>query len=210
MEHAMARLAQGASSVMNTKAAGLEYAKRVTTLDDKMQGNLLAQEAWAQARMSQNPWKGFADRIIGLNMEARAAFISAVDGLLKDAKKANTLDGTVEAKTAARRVASATVEVSKLRTFAKAFNAGASEAGLLEYVRLQTKLKPEQPLPLSDVAWMWMSEYARTFSDSKAGRKPDSFLVKLNKFLERNKPDGTVEADMKAYDKVVEFYNSLV
>lgn len=207
-EHALAKLASGASSVLATKDQGLDHAKRVATLDDKMVGNMLAQEAWATARNHANPWKGFADRIIGLNMEARAAFIAAVDSMMKEGTKENTLDGSVDAKTARKRLTSATVEVSKLRTFAKAFNAGASEDGLIEYVRLSTKLKDTQPLVLADIAWMWMAEYAKTFSDSKAGRKPDTFLVKLNKWLEKNKP--TDEKEQPAYDAIVAAYNKLV
>jgi len=186
MSHALATLAVGASNVLNAKHENLTFGKRIATLDDKMLGSMLANEVMATVQTQGQVWRGFAMRIINTNHEARAAFVQAIDSTLKEMRGANTIDDTVAAKDAKKRVNTATVEVSKLRIVAKAWNSGATIPGLVEYVRLALK---QPTAELEHIGYTMLVEYARTFSQSKAGRPAKAWAEKLGDWLDKNAPD---------------------
>ena len=207
--HTLEKIAQGASSVLNGKVEALTFGKRIATFDDKMVGNMLAQEAWAQARMDAQTWRSMGFRIVEMNREARDAFIAAIKALTTEAREANKLDGSVDKKEANKRVATACVEVSKLRIIAAAFNGAATVQGLLAYV--QTATKATQPVGINHVSYVMLVEYARTFSKSNAGRKAATWAAKLGKWLEQNNPEDVgTDAEVKAYAELVKAYNKLV
>jgi hypothetical protein len=187
--------------------------KKVATFADRTNASILAAEVMAQVMAQDNVWRGYAMRIIGMSIEGRAAFVEIIGSTLKDTKKRNTLDGAVEAKAAAKRVASATVEVSKLRTVAMAFNAGASLDGLRQYAwettgkGVNSSGNPTLP-EVEHIGYTVLVEYARTFSDSKAGRKADTWAQKFAKFLERNQPAEDDAVAVAQYDAAVKLSNS--
>jgi len=202
----MADLSAGASVVHNQVAAKFDHGKRIATLDDKMAGNMLALEVMATAQTQGQVWRRFAMRVIESNIEQRAAFIDAIDRGLKELREQNKLGDLVDAKVAKKRVAVATVEVSKLRTVASAFNGGATVEGLVQYVASATKT---QSVELDNIGYTMIVEYARTFSTSKAGRKADTLLVKFGKWLEAQAKVGIAESDMVIYNQLVEVNNNL-
>ena len=199
-------------SVLNyDKSETINRAKRVHTADDRMAGNLLAQEAWATVRTQANVLHALALKAIrGLTVEGREAFIKAVDGLKKDTRNALVrlkIEGA-DSKLIAQRVNSATTRVSELRTIAKAWNSGATEQGCVEYVAGTMRENAGQ-VTIEDIGFHTIVEYARLFSESKAGRKPDTYAQKVAKFLERTKPEEGDKQGGELYDALVAMYNKL-
>lgn len=208
MQHAMTRLQQGATTVMNGPAAALDHQKRIATLDDKMAGSMLANEIMASAKTEPNIWRSYAIRIMNLTAEARTALLNA----LKAEKSAMTKGQTAleyDEKLAKKRTNSATTRVSEMQAFANAWNSGASASGMLEYINKTTpdalKAKSEDEV-MAHAGYTIMLEYARTFSKSKAGRPSKTWREKLVKFLEDNTCDEGPDA--KLYAAVVKLCNA--
>jgi hypothetical protein len=178
---------------------------------DAMVGQLLAAEVLAHAKGQDNIWRVFAMRIISLNIEARSAFVAAIKADKGAMTKAQTEHG-IDAKKAKQRTASFAVQVSELQTIANAWNAGATVTGWREYVNSTVGAKNDirtDAEMLEHGGYRTLVEYARTFSQSKAGRKPDIFQVKLGKFLEACAKAGISDEDLPVYNKTVEFFNNL-
>jgi hypothetical protein len=195
---------------VNAQHAAFELGKDIATRDDRYVGTMLANEVMATAMLESKTWRSYAMRLIETNMEAREAFLKAIKATLTEARKANRLDDVVDKKTSSKRVASATVEVSKLTKVAEAWNNGATVRGLIEYVNTANKAQ----LTGADVGMIGYAlivEYARTFSTSKAGRTPDTLIVKFGKWIEQQAKAGfDVETDREVYNKIVAAYNELV
>lgn len=167
--------------------------------DAVLAGNMLAAEAVATAMTQSNVWHGFAVRVINLTADGRDAFLAAVRGSLKDFAQRNAeaiADTTrtgekaitdADRKAARKRLATATVYLSGLSIIAKAWNKGATTEGLIAYFKQATRERHTTPA-LDAIGYTIIVEYARTFSDSKAGRRADDFKTKLTKFIERNPP----------------------
>lgn len=192
MEHALQTIASSGSTPM--KAQPLP----TVGSDVKSVANTLANEVIAQAMSVSTTWKGYALRIIALPADGRTQFLKSIDDWLKGIRKttAETMGNTNregkpdptkdDGQRAAKRVNSATVEVSKLRKIAQAWNSGGSTEGLVDYVR-RVQRNPnfgEQDLP--NLGYEVVVEYARTFSESTAGRKADPWIIKLSKWMEKN------------------------
>lgn len=192
MEHAMQTIAASGSTPM--KAQPLP----TVGSDVKSVANTLANEVIAQAMAVSTTWKGFALRIIALPTDGRTQFITSIDAWLKGIRKGTaetmgsmTSDGKPDptkedTRLAGKRVASATVEVSKLRKIAQAWNAGGSTEGLVDYVRRVQRAPNFTEADLPNLGYEVVVEYARTFSESTAGRKADPWIVKLSKWMEKN------------------------
>ena len=169
-------------------------------LDDRMIGNNVANRVIAQAMTAANTWKAYAVELMGMSIEGREQFVKSIDAWLKGAKKANaesmgTFDKEGKAnptkddtKLATQRVNTATVEVSKLKTVANAFNSGADIPGLIAHFGSTQRLSGAQMnhVSVDDIGYTVIVEYARRFSESKAGRKADIWMVKFAKWLEKN------------------------
>ena len=114
-------------------------------MDARMLGNNIAAMVIAQAMTTALTWKAYAVQLITADVSTREQFVKSIDAWLKGAKKANadsmgTMDKEGKAnptkddtKLATQRVNSATVEVSKLKTVANAFNSGADIPGLIAH-----------------------------------------------------------------------------
>lgn len=187
-------------------------------LDAKMAGSMLANEVFAECIGEGNKWKCYADRVVNGTVDFRMAFIDAIDKQLKEWRKRNAALGAELDKTgaiapnkdqqkrAAKLVASATVQVSNLRTIARAFNGAASIEGLILYVQETRGTKPKG---LDEVAFYLMREYAATFKETKAGAPKHTWLDNFTKFVETRKPDEDDAEGIVAYGKAVALLNSL-
>lgn len=181
--------------------------------DARMQGSTLCAEVMAAIK-GPAPWRGFAIRIINMTVDARSAFLKAMKAELTDLRKRNSeaianlaKDGTPDpskedTKLARQRVASATVEASKLQTIAVAFNGAATVEGLIEHAASTGRVKGST-ITLDQVGYEVIVEYSRQFRESTAGRKADPFIVKVGKWLDQNKPnddaDNATQAQYAAF-----------
>lgn len=164
--------------------------------DATLAATTLLAEVMAHVRSGDKVWHGFALTLINGTTDMRAAFVKGLSKHLSDMRKANTdaiaqlgKDGKPnptkdETKMAGKAVGTATVYVTYLRQIAAAFNAGASEEGLMAYVHTRNRTPAKS---LDDIGFTIIKEYADTFKDSDArGRKADPFAVKLAKWLDKN------------------------
>ena len=200
--HALAAISNAAmTSVGNTKADNIAHDKRIATTDDRTIAASLVNEAIATVLTGYKVWTQYSLRLMGMTIEGRAYFIEMLDSWRKAQTKANADATGTDAKILGARMRSATVQLSKLRTIAKALNAGMTRESLAAYV----KGKVDETL-----GFELFYEHAKTFNDSTAGRKADTWLVKMGKMLERNKPAEDDAEGVKAYDQFVKLYNELV
>jgi len=182
--------------------------------DDRMQGNNLANEAIALAMNDGNAWRSLAFRIIGLTVEARKVFIEALKANTKNTVSANITFG-IEKKHARQNMASFSVNLSKLRAVANAWNKGGTFDGWLAHansmVSDESKHMASAAQITADAGFESLVAYARTFSESTAGRKAYTWAQKVNKWLETNKPDESSSvAEVKAYTTMAELAAKLV
>lgn len=167
--------------------------------DDRTKGRLFAQECIALTVGQSNPWRDMAERAFDMTIEARGEAVKALD-LWKKAKTEELADlHGGEAKQAKQRMNSATVELSKMRTTINALNGGMDRATCEKYWDNH----------FAELGWNAIVEVARTFTKSAAGRKPDTLLVKLGKWIEVQKKGGTPESaeDRQLLDDIIKFYN---
>lgn len=185
---------------------------RIESRDDRLAGTLLASEVLAYAKGNQSKWREFAMRIIGMTVEARAVFINAIKADKGAMTKAQN-DAGFEEKYSKGNTKSFSVEVSKLQQIANAFNSGGTVEGWCEYTNGQQKDKGKHATPTAireHGGYESLVAYARTFSQSKAGRKPDTLAVKLAKFLKNNTPDQDADAtEQRLFERLVEISNEV-
>jgi hypothetical protein len=170
--------------------------------DDKQTGFLLAQECIAFMQTNAQGWQGKAMQLFRLTNEARTAFLSSLSAWLKlQTATVQTITGQDE-KRARKNLASATVQISKLRTIANALNSGGSMKGLQEFHHVNDP---------QNLGFQSIYEWAQTFSKAKAGRTRDSMLVKLRKWIEANeKDDKNTREDKDVLEQLLELHNRLV
>jgi hypothetical protein len=208
--HPLQQIANGALTPI--AKADLSRDKRIATAADISAGNTLANEVAARAMSDAGSWRSLAGRAVALSFEGRAQFLTALDAQLKGwraaAKQPEGEYGVqVDKKEANRRVASATVMCSQIRTVAFAWNAGASEADCLNYIKGKMRSAPAK---FTDVSMAMLYEYGQTFRDSKPGRTPDTLLVAFGKWIETRAKMGIADTDAGTYASLVELHNKLV
>lgn len=207
-EHPMAEIARTGSLPMTAKPI-LLYSQ-----DDKLQGIWLASEALALAKTEGNRWKALAATVIGASIEARAVMLTEIKKDETAATKELVKDGA-DKKVASSITKSAGVAISKIKVIANAFNVGATITGLVEFHnKLLTDTTKHLNIDRADVVdvipYETLVTYARTFSSAKAGRKPDTFTIQLNKWLTTHNPEDTgTDAENAAYAAIVAVYNGL-
>jgi hypothetical protein len=184
---------------------------RLESRDDRLTGTMLAAEVMAYAKGGRSQWRAFAIRIIDMTVEARTVFLNTIKADKASMTKAQKEAGFGE-KFAKFNTNSLSVEVSKLQTIANAFNSGGSVEGWRDYVNqnLDDKSKHAQTDKemLEHAGYDTLVAYARTFSQSKAGRKADTLAVKLAKFLKNNAPSQDADAtEQRLYETLVEISN---
>ena len=203
--HAMQTILESQSQPMKSAPIKLE------TRDDRMAGSLLAAEVIAYAMGEQSKWLAFGWKVVDLTVEARAVFINQVKASKGAMTKSQNEHG-IDEKASKKRTASFAVQISQLSQVANAWNSGATLEGFAEYANstINDKAKHVSAEHIRDHAsWTLLVEYARTFSKSSAGRKPDDFQTKLAKFLKNNAPgDDAPQADVTLYEQAVALCNA--
>lgn len=170
----------------------------VNTIDDRTTGKLFAQECIALVVGHASPWRDLAVRAFGMTVEARAAAVKAMDAWIKAKREENEEVTGADEKLARKRLASATVELSKMRTTINAINGGMTTETIEKYF----------DNTFENIGWNGIVEVARTFSKSTAGRKPDTLLVKLGKWIEvQKKGQPETAEDRKLLDDLIKFFN---
>jgi len=221
MEHSMSKI-QRTKSAPITRDDG--SAKRVATRDDRTVGVLLAQEVIALEMSQGNEWPRVANKLFDQTIEARDQFVKTLREWLADRRKQVIGVHDFDKKRAGKIVASSTVRVSQLAKIAEAITAGmdretvvrsmmnrknyVSDAEMEQDVE-QTAKVDHFPQAVGVAA---MYNVAQQFVGSDArGRKPDTLLVKISKFIKANEPkEDTDPADAATWKDLVEWYNSQV
>lgn len=209
VQHGMAQIAASGSLPMQ-KAPIMGEGR-----DARMLGNLLASETISLMRVQDVGWQDIAWRIINLTTDGRVAYINALDKTLASMREDTQEVHGLSDKQAKTVVGTASVMVSRCRTIAKAFNGGGSIIGLAIFAGV---LKAEEAALWEEAAVrdacqglgaVVFYNYAQTFSKSTAGRKPDTLLVKLGKWVEAQKKGATdmTAEDRKILDDIIKFYN---
>lgn len=182
----------------------------VQSYDDRMVGNMLANEVLAYAKTTTNKWREFAIRLIPMTVEARKVFVDAIKSQKAAMTKAQTEYG-IDAEAAKKRTASFSVQVSELTTIANALNAGATVEGWRTFVNASIKDPAKHcesdASTLEHAGYDTLKAYARTLSTSKAGRRTDTLLVKLGKFIEAQRKLELNPDDAALMAELVSFYN---
>ena len=179
------------------KAAGTDARATATTL---------AADIMSLAMQGNGQWKRLACRIIVGTTDMRVALLAALEQHMKAAREQVALavarnvdkDGKPdllksEGKSVSQQMNSAYVNVSHMRKITRAFNAGGTVDGLLDYCRTE---RPRSTYStLDDVTYELMRGYADLFKDGQASRTPDPWLTKLSKWVEKNPaPEGDEKA----------------
>jgi hypothetical protein len=215
--HPLNQIAQAGATPM--KAAPF----RVGSFDDKMAGVLLAQEVLALVKTQATQWPELAGKLFDMTIEGRKHFDDTLKASLTAMK-----DGIAERHDADRKsvvaplVRSATVRVSQMRKIAEAITAGMDRETVAR-AWLSEKKSTSRDAYERDVKetvanfakYIGMDaiyETAKKFVGSDArGRKADTLLVKISKFIKANEPkDDTAPADVATWRALVEWYNSKV
>lgn len=166
---------------------------------------LWAQTAIALCMEQASKWTTLAHQLFPMTTEEREAAIKA----WKDWKTAKTKafasgdeqHPKMDEKAFKRIMATATVRLSHMSTIAKALDSGMDAGTLAAWYKCEIEEVPYMSIDM-------IYEVAKTFSKSKAGRKPDSFEVKLGKFLEAAAKT-LADEDVDYYNKVVKAINNL-
>lgn len=170
-------------------------------------GAFWAQQAIALCMQQATAWTQLAHELFPMTTEEREAAIKAwrdwKTAKVKARKSGEEQSPKMDDKMFNRIMATATQRLTNMSTIAKALDSGMTTGGIAQFYAINVE-------DVGDLSIDALYQVALTFSKSVAGRKPDAFLVKLGKFLEKNKPTAeSPEQDIADYNKVVSFLNSL-
>lgn len=208
-------LAMGATPI--TKATIASAGKDAT-----LQAMSTVQEVLAHVKEDDRFWYNMGRRIIDGTTDYRAQFVKQLNSALKDMRAGNAqaLDTSVNTdgkpdpskdarKQASKNVAAVSVNISRLRTLATAFNGAATVQGLIEFYVAQGKARSDG-ITLDHVSWTCMHQYAVTFGEGKAGRPAHTWLQKFGKWLEGAGRLAVYSKEEQAqYNAAVALYNKL-
>lgn len=189
--------------------SGAQQMSKVTALraaNPGINGMAWAQNAIALCMTTASQWTVLAHQLFGMTIEDREAALKAwrdwKTAKTKAFKSGEETSPSMDEKTFKRIMGTATVRLSHMSTIAKAITAGMDYEALRVHYNLATA---DDANGLSIDA---VYEIAKGYVVAKAGRKADSFIMKLGKFLEAS--GKTIDdSDVIIYNKVVEFINSL-
>ena len=183
--------------------------------DAILAANMLAASVVAYVIGQAGSWRGFAIEIIGLTTDGRTAYMATMRDWLKDMKKRNAASMAVDpenptkddSKAAAKRVASATVQISNLNTIAECFNGQGTIEGLCAFVATAQRVPPHT-VSLGDCSFEMMRQYAVSMKTSKAGRTADTWCIKFAKWAEKNAPAADDIEGLAAFKAVIDAFNA--
>jgi hypothetical protein len=198
--HPMANIA-GSGAAPMAKAVALR-----TGNTDNISGMVWAQTAIALCMTQASAWTTLAHELFTMNIEQREAAIKAWRQWKSDKTKAfksgEQQTPRMDEKDFKRIMGTATVRLSHMTKIAAAITAGMDVEAVAHHYRIKDGA-------VAGLSVDSLYAVALLFVKSEAGRTPDSFLVKLGKFLEARAETGIAESDLATYNKVVEFVNTL-
>lgn len=196
-EHACATIERTQSLPMTTTTAP-DYGR-----DAHMLALVLVSEVFAYAQETANKWHTFAWRLIDGTTDMRAEFARLQEEkqktILAENAEAHGWD-EAEIKKQKGKIASCIVETCRLRTIAKAFNAGASVEGLATFYGV------DDP---RNIGVRRVYEYAAAYMAGNATRKADPLLVKLNKWIAAQEKTQLDDDDKVLLKRITMFANTL-
>ncbi len=170
--------------------------------DDRDTGKVFAQEVLGLMISQAAGWKPVVQKLFGMTVEARTVAVEQI-GKWKSIKVEELMDThKMDERAAKKFLNSAGTRMSQITKIAKAINGGMTEETLSVY------WKCSDPLELSiDAIYKCAVEFLG--ADAR-GRKPDTLLVKLGKWIEVQKknPDPNAE-DRRVMDELLSVYNRL-
>lgn len=197
--HPMAAIAESGAQQMSRVVA-------LRAANPGINGMAWAQTAIALCMTTASQWNVLVHQLFGMTIEDREAALKAwrewKTAKTKAFKSGEETSPRMDEKAFNRIMGTATTRLSQMSTIAKAITAGMDYEALRVHYNLRTA---EEAMGLSIDS---VYEIAKGYVSAKAGRKADSFMVKLGKFLEASGKT-LDDADVATYNKVVEFINSL-
>lgn len=204
LEHPLAQIAREGATPMRAEPIAL------VAREDILEATALVAEVMAYAKgIDGNKWSVFANRIANMQPGGRASFLKQMKEDKGDFRKALLADGIDETRVKAM-MSSFGVQLSRLESVARAFNAGATIEGLIQYRTGgvdNTDATAENPAAIPWYVWF---AYAGLFGKGKAGRPVDPWLVKMGKALEKCPPDADNEGECAQYAQFIALYNNMV
>ena len=189
MEHAMQIIAQAAA-----RPVGKAKDRRSS---EAHEGVRFARDVIAVVEGDNDSWLSRGMRLVEGTKHFRAAALE-VWADYRDEMRQHAKSGTGDKGKAARVEASANTRLAEMSAIASAFNAGASLNGLATYV----EGLPSHPT----LNYGHIVAYARTFSQSKAGRPVNSTLQNLVGFIVREgKRDNLTPEDKRVLESLTQW-----
>lgn len=198
-EHPLATIAREGATPMRAEPILL------VGRDDMIEANFFTGEVLAYVKgTAGNQWSKFAARVAAMTVGARVSFLSMVREDRKDMRQ-SLLDEGLPDDRVKSMMASFGVQLSRLEGVARAFNAGATIEGLLEYRGASADTAP------ADVPFYVWFAYAGLFKKMDArGRPMKTWLMKIGNHLETTKPDADDEKAQAQYAQFIALYNSML
>jgi hypothetical protein len=200
-EHSMATIEREQQRPMTKQTPG------TIGKDAKVHALTIVSTMFAAVQSQAAFWHGMVWNIIDATTDCRVEIIRLIDEKLTAMRDENRqAHGKAEKNRENMRweranVGSYTAMVSCMRTIAKAFNAGAHEDGLAEFLGVSDP---------RNAGYMQVVAYARTFNDAEGrGRKADSFKVALKKFLEKRAESLATDTDKVNHQRAMQFLDNL-
>ena len=191
MAHAMQQIAQRGMTPV-AKAASRRTSEAT-------EGVRFARDVIEQAEQANATWLDRGMTLVRATKQFRAAALDVWQAYREEMREYARANVNKDDKAKAmKQAASATTRVAELAAIASAWNSGASENGLAQYMGEL----PGHP----NMSWGVLLAYARTFSDSKAGRPVNSTLQNLVGFIVREgKRDNLTPEDKRILESLTQW-----
>lgn len=190
MAHAMHAIAQAAA-----RPVGKAKDRRTS---EATEGVRFARDVIEDAERANTTWLDRGMTLVHATKQFRAAALDVWQAYREEMREYARANVNKDDKAKAmKQAASATTRVAELSAIASAWNSGASENGLAQYMGEL----PGHP----NMSWGVLLAYARTFSQSKAGRPANTELQNLVGFLKReSKRENPTADDTRLHEALVQ------
>jgi hypothetical protein len=170
------------------------------------QGFALASSFFGVIKAHQMDLGRFVRDAWPLSVEARAYALKTLGEFVKQARENAKLSqpaAGIDPKAWGRIARTASTRVSQFGAILRAMNAGMNHQTLCEFYKI------EDPEHLTFDSVLEVARGLNASSGSNAGRKPDAFLMRLAKWMNRN-TDELSDDDRKAYNKVMKLIGDML
>lgn len=191
MAHAMQQIRAGGMTPV-AKAASRRTSEAT-------EGVRFARDVIEQAEQANTTWLDRGMTLVHATKQFRAAALDVWQEYREEMREYARANVNKDDKAKAmKQAASATTRVAELAAIASAWNSGASEKGLAQYMGEL----PGHP----NMSWGVLLAYARTFSQSKAGRHANSTLQNVVGLIGREgKRDNLTPEDKRVLESLTQW-----